>query len=80
MKKPIAMLIILLSAITLLGCEAKKTDVTQTVDWYVSHNQERKEMVEKCRNNPGELGRTPNCTNAVVANRLSASSGKPIRF
>ena len=61
----------------LFGCgEAKKTEPTQTVEWYSSHDQERKEMLGKCRDNPGELGGTPNCTNAVIAERSSAAKPK----
>lgn len=79
MKKIVPL--ILFSAITLFGCNEKKADITQTVDWYVEHNQERKETLDECSNNPGELRGAPNCTNAAVAERMRATkSTKSYRF
>ena len=40
---------------------------TQTVDWYQKHPSERATLLRECRNNPGELGDTPNCVNAEKA-------------
>jgi len=58
------------------GCESKKPEapkeVTQTVDWCLKHDQERKATLEKCRNNPGELGNTPNCVNARTAGSMKS--------
>lgn len=49
------------------GC-GENTPV-QTVEWYKSdnHDVERKEMLAKCQNNPGELAASPNCINAQKA-------------
>lgn len=74
MKKLI--LLALLPFILLSGCETQKTEVTQTVDWYMSHDTERAEMLSKCRNNPGELKEDPNCINAMNANRMKATETK----
>lgn len=42
---------------------------TKTVDWYLA--PENKAALEaklsECRNNPGELGDTPDCENALTA-------------
>lgn len=57
----------------LAGCG--KADPVQTVDWYKTHDAERKAINEKCKNNPGELSKTPNCQNAGEAqDRLMWSS------
>lgn len=74
MKNPI---IILLAALLLFGCKAEKTEVTQTVEWYTSHDAERGAMLKTCQSNPGELGATPNCINASVAGRIA--SARPTR-
>ena len=52
-------------AITIAGC-GENTPV-QTVDWYKTHDIERKEMIVKCNANPGELAASPNCINAQEA-------------
>lgn len=49
------------------GCTKEATEPVQTVDWYLAHLPEMKTMREKCGNNPGELGMTPNCLNAQQA-------------
>lgn len=46
-------------------------EAVQTVDWYKAHDAERHSMLAKCRNNPGQIGATPNCINA---SRADASS------
>ena len=66
------------------GCkEERLTEVVQTVDWYKAHKTERDDMMEKCRNNPGELALTPNCVNAnraLSAITWGATGGlKPIK-
>ncbi|KVX06927.1 hypothetical protein CLH39_18230 [Alcaligenes faecalis] len=44
----------------------------QTVDWYKTHDPERKAMIEKCEANPGELAASANCINAkTAANHLA---------
>lgn len=47
--------------------EAPKAEVVQTVDWYKAHKDERRAMLDRCHNNPGELAATPNCVNASRA-------------
>lgn len=67
---------ILLAAVALLslaftGCEKKEE--TKTVDWYMAPENEAalEAKLKECRNNPGELGNTPNCQNAELANHRS---------
>ncbi|GAA5235254.1 hypothetical protein FOZ76_05245 [Verticiella sediminum] len=44
----------------------------QTVDWYKTHETDRKAMIAKCEANPGELSASANCINAKTAeNHLS---------
>lgn len=55
----------LAAAVILAGC-GENTPV-QAVDWYKAHDVERKEMIVKCKDNPGELAASPNCINAQQA-------------
>lgn len=63
MKKSINLLIIFFA---LSGCN--NSEAVQTVDWYKLHDTEMKNMITKCKNNPGELMSTANCINATTAN------------
>lgn len=57
------------SFLLLSGCADKNPlGETQTVEWYKAHSDERKAMVELCKNNPGEYMAMPNCVNAHQAN------------
>ena len=57
-------------AVILAGCG--ESAPVRTVDWYKSHDAERKSMILKCEENPGELATTPNCINAkTAANHLA---------
>jgi len=61
---------VLAVAVILAAC-GESTPV-QTVDWYKNHDAERKGMILKCEENPGELAKTPNCINAkTAANHLA---------
>ncbi|KHK65304.1 EexN family lipoprotein [Pseudomonas frederiksbergensis] len=61
---------VLAVTVILAGC-GESTPV-QTVDWYKNHDAERKGMIVKCEENPGELAATPNCINAkTAANHLA---------
>jgi hypothetical protein len=35
--------------------------------WYAAHEAERTSQIAACQNNPGGLGKTPNCVNAQAA-------------
>lgn len=52
--------------ILLAGC-SKPTTPTITVEEFLADEALLAEHVRKCRNNPGELGQTPNCVNAAAA-------------
>ncbi len=78
MKKQIVFFIF--PTLLMFGCETKEPEITQTVDWYSSHEKERAEVLGKCRNNPGELAITPNCQNAVVAERKKSTATPNLRF
>jgi len=69
----------------LLSCT--KNEPVQTVQWYKEHKAERLEVLNKCKDNPGELATTPNCMNARRATSemtLSSRKGiippKPLKF
>jgi hypothetical protein len=64
--------ILLVLVATLAGC-SENTPV-QTVDWYKEHSTERKEMLAKCKANPGQLGESANCVNAQQADNQNANA------
>lgn len=47
------------------GCS--NGEKTYSVEDFLADEALLAEHVEKCRNNPGELGQTPNCINAAAA-------------
>lgn len=69
MKKVLFILAVILAV---GGC--KKSEEVKTVSWYEEHNEERLAVLDKCKNNPGELAETPNCLNASVAKRKVADT------
>lgn len=52
------------------GCAPSPNPTHQTVDYYRANPDARKEMLAKCENDPGALGRTPDCINALQAKRI----------
>lgn len=64
------------ASIILTACG--KSEATQTVDYYKNHDVERKEMLEKCRNEMGaKAAASDNCINATKAKTaLETSAGR----
>ena len=61
---------ILLVAVTaaLAGCyETDTSRPPKTVGWFFEHRDELAVTLKACRDNPGELAKTPNCINANEA-------------
>ncbi len=71
---------ILLSSIVLTGCyeetPKEKKEEVHTVAWFLEHQDVMNETLNKCTNNPGELLKTANCQNAIMAQK-KLSIGKP---
>ncbi|MFA4626403.1 EexN family lipoprotein [Xanthomonas perforans] len=44
----------------------------KTVSYYSEHGEERKVVLSRCRDNPGELRETPDCVNAEKADANKA--------
>jgi hypothetical protein len=40
---------------------------TKTVAWFIEHRAELRTILKACRDNPGELGKAPDCVNANEA-------------
>lgn len=70
MKKLSAMLFFTVA--TLVGC-GENTPV-QTVDWYKANEPNRREMLAKCKADPGRLGASANCVNALQADNEKANA------
>lgn len=58
-------LILLTTLATIVGCTP--AEKTYSVEDFLADEALLAEHVEKCRNNPGELGQTPNCVNSAAA-------------
>ncbi|MDP4573448.1 EexN family lipoprotein [Pseudomonas sp. LPH60] len=69
MKKIFTLVVI---ATALSGCGDSAP--VQTVDWYKGHEVERKEMIAKCDDNPGQTAMGANCTNAKQADNEKANA------
>ncbi|MBR0755344.1 EexN family lipoprotein [Bradyrhizobium jicamae] len=67
MKTRLAILLIIVAA-ALAGCnDVDKGQKTKTVGWFLDHRDELAMALKTCSDNPGELGKTPNCINANEA-------------
>lgn len=53
--------------VALQGCSDKPREVVYDVTWYKEHQVEREATIKRCKNNPGELDKTPNCINVYEA-------------
>ncbi|WP_273794948.1 EexN family lipoprotein [Brucella intermedia] len=56
---------VFLTIALVVGCS--NGEKTYSVEDFLADEALLFEHVEKCRNNPGELGQTPNCVNAAAA-------------
>ena len=69
MKTRLAILL-LTGATALVGCnDADKGQQAKTVGWFLDHRDELTTALKACRDNPGELAKTPNCVNANEARK-----------
>lgn len=73
--------VVALVGFALTGCfdDTPTIGPVQTVEWYKEHDDERQAILKRCVNNPGELQETPNCVNAIQAER-ALSSGEPFEL
>jgi hypothetical protein len=61
-------IVVTLSAVT--ACAPAPKQAQHAVDHYRSHPGERREVLERCTNDPGDEERTPNCVNARAAENI----------
>lgn len=52
------------------------SEEVKAVNYYKQHTKERKAKIDECKNNPGELRGTPNCVNALTAERMPKNTSK----
>lgn len=78
MKTMVSTLLITAAAVSLAGCnEVDTSRQAKTVGWLFDHRDELAVTLKACRDNPGELGKTPDCVNAVEArNKLTVQEMK----
>lgn len=51
----------------LAACSRAPVATAHTVGWYLANDADRTSMVERCANDPGTLGKSPDCINAFAA-------------
>ena len=61
-----------LVVVNLVGCSREADVARHTVEEYGADKTLRQEMFQKCANDPGTLGKTPDCINAQEAERLES--------
>lgn len=61
-------IVVTLSAVT--ACAPAPKQAQHAVDYYRSHPALRREVLERCTNDPGDEGRTPDCINARTAESM----------
>lgn len=61
----------MLSIGTMIGITACHKEKVHDVEYYKNNTDERKQAIEACRNNPGELRGSPNCMNAFQAEKIA---------
>lgn len=66
---------ILLLSLFVFGCNQETKEETKTVQFYKENLPERQFKLKECKDNPGELMETPNCINALAADKSSAIGG-----
>lgn len=69
-----SLLVALLLALLCSPVFAETPQDVKGVKWYQEHPEERKAMLDRCNDNPGQLRNDPNCINAIRA-ALSMSGG-----
>lgn len=65
-------------AVSLAGCnDADQGRHINTVGWFLDHRDELAIALKACRDNPGAIGKTPNCINANEArNKITVQEMK----
>jgi hypothetical protein len=78
MKTMASILLITATVVSLAGCnEADTSRQAKTVGWFFDHRDELAVTLKACRDNPGELAKTPNCVNANEArNKITVQEMK----
>ena len=61
-------IVVTLSAVT--ACAPAPKHAQYTVDYYRSHAALRRQVLDRCANDPGDEARTPDCINARSAENL----------
>jgi hypothetical protein len=61
-----------LAILELAGCTREADVARHTVEDYRANKSLRQEVFQRCTNDPGTLGHTPDCVNAREAERLES--------
>jgi hypothetical protein len=65
-----ALCVVGIALLALAACSREPPAATHTVADYRANAELRRDTVARCANDPGTLGRTPDCINAREATRL----------
>jgi hypothetical protein len=66
----VAVTLVTITAVSIFGCTREPPVAQHTVGEYQSNPDLRREQFARCANDPGTLGKTPDCVNAREAQGL----------
>src|SRR5262249_55284961 len=67
MRVPLAITVL---AMCIVGCTPETGAPAPTVEYFRMHAREREEQMQRCANDPGNLGKTSACVNALQASNM----------
>jgi hypothetical protein len=73
-------LIFIASAAVAVACSQAPARARHTVEEYLSDDGLRQEQVARCANDPGSIGKTPDCINAAEAEDRAGRGSFSKRF
>ena len=73
-------IILIASAAAAVACTQSPAKARHTVEDYLADEGLRREQVARCANDPGSIGKTPDCINAITAENRAGMGSFSKRF
>jgi hypothetical protein len=80
MSRSPCILIAIASVAATVACTPAPEKARHTVEEYLANDGLRKEQFARCANDPGSIGKTPDCINAAEAERRAGLGSFSKRF
>src|SRR5688572_15900337 len=80
MKRTAVILMEVIWATVTLGCTQSPEKARHTIDEYLADDAMRQKQVALCVNDPGSIGKTPDCINATRAEARARRGSFSTRF